>query len=307
MNTEDYRKTKEDFKEYLKSKQFTNKSIQTRMIVLNQYLLWVDQENLELEQITYNDLLLYLKYCQNQGLKQRTIAGYINTIQHYYDHLIRKKIILINPTTDITLKGIRRKMLYHILDSQELHRLYHKFPCNSLAEKRNRIMLGLFVYQGLRTEEVGKLEVQHIKLREGKIDVLGGRKGNERLLQLESYQVLDMSDYILQIRPELMKMEPKRRNQQRQKTDLLFIGQGGQRYSINNFITQIMIKAREINPSLLNAKHIRASVITKWLKNYNLREVQYLAGHRYISSTESYLQNDLEELKEEVQQFHPLG
>ena len=60
----------------------------------------------------------------------------------------------------------------------------------------------------------------------------------------------------------------------------------------------------ELNPSVLNAKQIRASVITKWLKMYNLREVQYLAGHRYISSTESYLQNDLEGLKEEVQQFH---
>src|SRR5690606_24381110 len=53
-----------------------------------------------------------------------------------------------------------------------------------------------------------------------------------------------------------------------------------------------------------NAKQIRASVITKWLKTYNLREVQYLAGHRYISSTEGYQQNDMEGLKEEIQQFH---
>jgi integrase/recombinase XerD len=56
-----------------------------------------------------------------------------------------------------------------------------------------------------------------------------------------------------------------------------------------------------------NAQQIRASVITKWLKSHNLREVQYLAGHRYISSTESYLQNDMEELIEEINQYHPLG
>ncbi len=68
-----------------------------------------------------------------------------------------------------------------------------------------------------------------------------------------------------------------------------------------------MVRARKINASVLNAKQIRASVITKWLKNYNIREVQYLAGHRYISSTESYLQNDVEGLNEEVQQYHPLG
>ncbi len=307
MNQEDYQKTKEDFREYLKAKQFTNKSIHSRMNVFNQYLLWVDQENIALEQITYNDLLLYLKYCQQQGVAQRTIKHYIAAVKHYYDHLIRERVITLNPTTDIDVKGVRRKVLYHLLEPYELHHLYHEYPAQSLPDRRNRIILGLLVYQGLRADEVGKLEVQHIQLREGKIDVLGGPKNNTRLMQLESYQVMDMHDYILQVRPELMKMKPKRRSQQRQETELLFIGQGGHRHSIKNFITQTMIKAREINPSLLNAHQIRTSVITRWLKAHNLREVQYLAGHRYISSTERYLQNDLEGLKEEVQQFHPLG
>jgi len=72
-------------------------------------------------------------------------------------------------------------------------------------------------------------------------------------------------------------------------------------------ITQLMIKVRMINPSVKNAKQLRASVIVKWLKQHNLRQVQHLAGHRYISSIKSYQQNDMEGLKEEVQQYHPLG
>jgi integrase/recombinase XerD len=60
-------------------------------------------------------------------------------------------------------------------------------------------------------------------------------------------------------------------------------------------------------PDLQNAKQIRASVITKWLKMYNLREVQVLAGHKFISATESYQQNDMEGLSEEINQFHPFG
>ena len=51
----------------------------------------------------------------------------------------------------------------------------------------------------------------------------------------------------------------------------------------------------------------RASVITNWLGHYNLRKVQYLAGHRYISSTERYLQDDLENLHEIVNNFHPIN
>ncbi|WP_345259593.1 hypothetical protein [Marivirga lumbricoides] len=56
-----------------------------------------------------------------------------------------------------------------------------------------------------------------------------------------------------------------------------------------------------------SAHQFRASVNTLWLKQYNIREVQCMAGHMHIFSTESYLQNDMEGLKEEVQQFHPLG
>ena len=57
----------------------------------------------------------------------------------------------------------------------------------------------------------------------------------------------------------------------------------------------------------MNAKQFRVSVMMKWLKQSNLRQVQYLAGHRYISSTEAYQQNEMEGLREEVNKFHPMG
>lgn len=87
----------------------------------------------------------------------------------------------------------------------------------------------------------------------------------------------------------------------------LFITEGDGISSFNNMMNPIILKFRKVNPNVLNAKQIRVLVITKWLKIHNIREVQYLSGHRYISSTESYLQNDIKGLQEEVQQFHPLG
>jgi integrase/recombinase XerD len=168
-------------------------------------------------------------------------------------------------------------------------------------------MLGMLVYQGLKTAELGKLETSDINLREGKLTVPGSTKSNGREMILEAHQIMDVYDYTLQVRPLLMQMKPKRRSQTKQETDKLFIGEGGSCYSFSNFMTQLMLTIRKTKASVLNAKQIRASVITKWLKTHNLREVQYMAGHRYISSTESYLHNDMEGLKEEVQQFHPLG
>jgi len=305
MNPADYQRT--NFKEYLKSKQFTSKSIESRLTVFDQYLKWIEKENLDIEQISYNDLLLFMKYCQHKGISQRTIKHYLIIVRHFYDHLTNEGVISINPATDITVKGARRKVLYHTLETHELHQLYNKYPDNTQRDRRNKVILGLLVYQGLQTAELAKLEVNHIKLREGKIDVPGGINWNTRLMNLEAHQVMDLYDYVLKTRNEILEMRPKRRNQEKRQTDRLFINEGGSYEHFSNMITQLMIKVRQINPLVKNAKQIRASVIIKWLKLYNLREVQYLAGHRYISSTESYLQNDMEGLKEEVQQFHPLG
>ncbi len=48
-------------------------------------------------------------------------------------------------------------------------------------------------------------------------------------------------------------------------------------------------------------------MVTRMGETHDLRKAQYLVGHRDISSTEGYLQNDMEGLREEIQQFHPLG
>ncbi|MGL1886672.1 MAG: hypothetical protein OCD76_09170 [Reichenbachiella sp.] len=68
-----------------------------------------------------------------------------------------------------------------------------------------------------------------------------------------------------------------------------------------------MVKFRKINPNIQNANHIIAFVITIWIKVHNLRKAQYLAGHRYISSTEADFQNIMEGIKKEMDKFHPLA
>jgi len=110
---------------------------------------------------------------------------------------------------------------------------------------------------------------------------------------------MDLYEYILQARQDILKETGEQTNQ-------LIITTTGKASTISNLVNSFLRPLKAQNKTLLNAKQIRASVITKWLKQYNLREAQYLAGHRYISTTESYLQNDVEGLIEEINQFHPL-
>lgn len=267
--------------------------------VITIFFNWLEKEQIEKEQVSYTDILSFMKYCQKQGTTQRTVQIYLNDIRHFYDHLIEEGRKEVNPITGIKVQGVKRKILYHIFEPHELHAIYNSYQDESLKGKRNKIMLSLLVYQGVKTEELARLEVQDVKLKEGKIEIHGGSKSERRILQMESHQVLEFYDYINNTRKEILA-------QSKQQTDKLLVSiEGGD--SLNSCMTRLMYWLRRKNKLIVNAKQFRASVIVKWLRVYNLRKVQHLAGHRYISSTESYQQSEMEGLTEEVNKFHPLG
>ena len=297
MNLKCYQKMK-GFESYLKRKGHSAESRTTYQVQVNHYLHWLKGQQLEIIQTTNNDLLGYMKYCSNKGNSQRTIQLRLTSITHYYNHLKKEGTTHHNPTTGIEIKGVKRDTLYHILEPYELNDLYHKHPAETPAQRRNKVVLGLVVYQGLSTTELKKLQLNDVKVREGELHVPRTRKSNSRTMKLESQQIFDLYDYLQQVRPAYL--------QQQKPTDKLLLNQtGSMRFDI---IARAVVKQmKKDNPQAKTLKQIRASVITKWLKMYNLREAQYLAGHRYISSTEKYQQNDLEGLQEEINQFHPLG
>lgn len=72
-------------------------------------------------------------------------------------------------------------------------------------------------------------------------------------------------------------------------------------------ITQSMLRhLRTINSRIKNCDQIRASVITQWIKQNDLRKVQYLAEHKYVSSTEEYKADNIDELQDDITKYHPL-
>ena len=81
---------------------------------------------------------------------------------------------------------------------------------------------------------------------------------------------------------------------------------GGRRFDKNS-LWHLFREIKKVNPCIINAIKIRQSVITYWLKTINLRQVQYMAGHKYVSSTERYQTNYLDNLQSKLEKCHPLS
>lgn len=292
----------------------SSRTVESNSQSLHYFLVWCVQQNIESELASYNELLDYVRELNQRGLKNITVKQYLLSISHYFNWLIKREIREDNPVKRIAIKGVKRKTLYQILTPKELESLYMNYPekkkedknqnlnwfkTYELASKRSRVMLGLFIWQGITSEEILRLKTEDLKLREGKIYIPRGRRSNERLLKLEASQIMDLMEYSLQTRNELLKKT-------NQESEWLFPG-GSPNQARHNLTEYLLKQLKILNPNIKNLQQIRTSVITHWLKQYNLREVQYMAGHRYVSSTESYLINDLDDLQEDISKYHPIG
>jgi len=84
----------------------------------------------------------------------------------------------------------------------------------------------------------------------------------------------------------------------------LFINiRGSENFS--NTLSTLKRQLHQVSRQVESLDQLRASVIVHWLKQHNLRQVQVMAGHRYISSTEAYQASNLDDLKSDIGKYHP--
>lgn len=260
------------------------------------------------ETIDYKTFLNYIEQLKKTPIKVSTLQNYINSLKIYFDYLQSQNYRSDNPLENIIIKGKVKTVLGQLLTADELEDLYYSYPIkdNNLVQKRNKIIIGLLVYQGLQTKELQHLKEEHIELYKGKIHIPQTPKTNARILELKPWQLMELMEYLQVIKPQLEQLaRTKSPSFGGVGEASLFTSSYGSP-NIHNVLKKLNDQLKHINYNYQNAIQIRNSVIVNWLKTNNLRKVQYMAGHRYISSTERYKQDNLEELHEMVNTFHPI-
>ena len=293
-----------EYRIYLEKENYSKSSIGCYINEMKHFKKWCNRNHTTAIEIDYKTSLKYIKHLTRKGNTKRTINHKLGSLKNYFNYLINESYRSDNPIENTVVKGAKRIINHNLLEADELEDLYYSFETENIKDKyhrltakRNKVIIGLMVYQGLKTTELIQLEIDNLELYKGKLYIKSARISNARMLELKSWQVIELLEYVKEIREEIK----QRRNIESER---LFIPNNAR---LSNTILHIIKKLKKINHKIVNVHQIRASVITNWLKQYNLRQTQYLAGHRYISSTERYLQDDLENLHEIVNNFHPIS
>lgn len=300
------------FKDYLQSNKLRESTIKGHLQDIERFKKWCKKRNTNYINADYNELLEFIRETRARGVSKSSVNIHLNSISKYYDYLTETGNRNDNPAKDLRLKNTGKKVLQHLLTTQELEEIYTSYANKpewsfSKGEKskrshiRNTVILGLMIYQGIQTQELKKIEKNHLNLLQGTIYIPSSCRSAGRILKLNAKQIIPMQQYLRNIEINHEKLFNCKIT------------------SVVSWLMTTLIKQNEKacgehSRTIKNAgqtcgelsRTIRSSVIINWLKQHNIRQVQYMAGHKHIGSTERYKQEDLQDLQLQLNLFHPL-
>ena len=298
----------EEFKSFMASNGLEENTVRQHGNYTGIFLEWISKETTEIKEARYKDIIAFIQSLQSENHNSRFINRVVLAVRHYYHYLGVPK----NPAAGIFIRGATSKVPVDIVAYPEIIKLYEQYQGLDNRTKRNKVMLGLMVYQAATTRELHHLEPHHIKLKEAKIYIPGTNRSLARVLPIKANQLLELSHYLEEIRPQLQSdIYQLRSGRIMEKVDQeaidnqLFFSERGNG-NIKSSLYHMFRQIKKMNPKITSGKVIRQSVITEWTKTIGIRQVQYMAGYRCVGSVERYKHYNLEELTEELNEFHPL-
>ena len=268
---------------------YTTQTVDSYLRAINHFLFHSKQKG----QSTYSDVIEYL------NRENKASPRNLSAIKVYFNYLIDMGKREDHPCRSLKAKGPSRSVQFQeLFTKDELERLLKRKERYAMLSDRNKAILSLLIYQGLTPANIENLRIQDIDLDGGTVYIRATSTIKRRRLELKSKQILLLYRYLSESRPKLLKKE----------TDALFITKVGVDFNVES-LNRMLRPLQGLFPfKNLNANVIRKSVITNWLNvdRIPLEDVQLLAGHKWLSTTEKYVRPNVDERREQINVFFPL-
>ena len=240
-------------------------------------------------QIEFQFIRAWIAGLLNNNISARSVNRKITTLKTYFRFLLKERLILKSPMLKI-IPPKTSKRLPVFLEEIKMLKLFKEidFGEGFIAE-RDRLILELFYFTGIRLSELINLQTKDVNYSEETIQVLG-KRNKERLIPVTN-------DIIKQIK-KLMSL---------QNSSYLFTSDKKNQISTKK-VYRLVKKYLGLVTSLdKKSPHIlRHTFATHLLNNgADINAIKELLGHANLSATQVYTHNTIDKLKTIYKQAHP--
>lgn len=262
-------------------------------------LLWAEAEGLDFLRLDYEHLQAFLAHLYDQGIKPRSVMRSISGLRKFYEWLIKEDYIAKgdNPIQHLDSPKIGSKLPTYLSTEEVDDLISAALSKGGIEGIRNGAIIETFFSCGLRVSELCSLKYSDCFFDEGFIRIWGkGRK--ERIVPISPMAIERISEYL---------RHPERPVPKRGEEDIIFLSNRGK--AISRIMVFVVVKeaarmagiSREVSPHTL-----RHSFATALLAGgANLQVIQVMLGHEDIATTEIYAHLNNEQLREQIERYHP--
>lgn len=249
--------------------------------IVENYLKFIDYRK---ENITREDIEKFKEYLSlEKGYSKSTIYLYIRAIQSFIQFLGIGGIGQLNPPK-------RPQKVPNYLVGNEVSIIMRS--CGSIRE---RLIVELLVYTGIRVSELCSIRTQDMNLENKTLKIRSGKGDKDRLVVFSERVIPDLKLYMMETR------------EKRKRNDFLFPTSKSRRVSpvtIERVIREVVKRSgisKKVTPHTF-----RHTFATTLLRNgADLRIIQELLGHASISTTQIYTHVDDRALRLGYDKFSP--
>lgn len=231
-------------------------------------------------------------YLSNLDDKASSVARKASALRGFYKFLMLEKIITTNPTKNIELPK-RTRPLPKLLSTEEIDLLISSAG-DIKTSVRLRAMIELLYASGLRVSELCEMPMTGIL---GDHLLIHGKGAKERMVPMHNGAIHALQKW-LELRGD-------------DDSKYVFPGSGKTGHITRDGFFKILKKCAVlsgIDPKRVSPHVLRHSFASHLLSHgANLRAIQTMLGHEDISTTQIYTHVLPEQLRETMEQFHPLS
>ena len=233
---------------------------------------------------------------KEKGIANRTINRKIATLRSFYKFLLITDRIKTNPAAKIIAPKIEKRLPVFVPEN-EMKNLFELIEFEE-SEKglRDKLILQLFYFTGMRRSELINLQITDIDLYNQSIKVLG-KRNKERIVPIHPTLNATIRQYL------------KQKEINNCQTPYLFETEKHKPLNPRTVYTIVKKYLNQVTTISKRSPHIiRHTFATHMLSNgADLNSIKEILGHTNLAATQVYTHNTVEKIKKIHKQAHPRG
>ncbi len=258
---------------------------------------YLENNGLRFTSVNGMNILDYMMQLEKSGKASSTISSCLAAVRSLYRFMQNRGFVKADPTEKLHSLKVEKK-IPEIMSEKEIERLFLQPDMTEPKGLRDRAMLELLYATGIRVSEMLSLTLDDVNLTIGYINCHSNKKDRVVPVYTDARKLL--TAYIQDARQKILTETGK-------NTDILFVNCNGAPMTRQGFwkIIKAYASRAEITKDI-TPNTFRHSFAIHLLENgADLKSLQEMLGHAYMSSTQVYTQIMNSRLNEVYTKAHP--